>query len=138
MMRIIGQMPPPPQSTKIALHKALAREIQEAYMADARAMDDTFFDGAPLMQQELLAAVHKALKKPQSARLADYLSPSEMRSLDLMSRMIGGLLENDEINWPAFLHGKRLRDVEGEPAEKDPNKGKKQGRKKNKRPEGQG
>ena len=55
-----------------------------------------------------------------------------------MSRMIGGLLENDEVNWPAFLHGKRLRDVQGEPAEKGPNKGKKQGRKKNKRQEGRG
>lgn len=136
--RIIGQMPPPPQSTKIALHKTLARDIQKAYMDDARAMDDTFFDGVPLMQQELQAAVDKALDKPQSARPADYLSPSEMRSLDLMSRMIGGLLENDEVNWPAFLHGKRLRDVQGEPAEKGPNKGKKQGRKKNKRQEGRG
>ncbi len=109
--RLIGQMPPPATRTKLQLHRTLAEDIRDTYRQDARNMDRMFFGGKPLMETELQAAVDKAIDTPQSTDPADYLSASELRSLELMSRMIDGLLENKNVDWPAFLHGKRVQDI---------------------------
>lgn len=110
--RLTGQLPPPHQRTKLQLHKSLAEDIRTTYLADARNMDREFFGGKPLLENELHAAVEKAIPAPQSTDPADYLSGSELRSLELMSGMIAGLLEEPSVAWPAFLHAKRERDVE--------------------------
>lgn len=111
IQRLIGHMPPPPQRTKLQLHRNLAEDIQATYLDDARAMDKAFFDGAPLMETELYAAVEKAIEAPQSTDPADHLSASELRSLNLMARLVAGLLEEKGVNWPAVLHKKRVADV---------------------------
>lgn len=110
--RLASQLPPPPQRTKLQLHKSLAEDIRDTYLDDAKAMDREFFGGEPLLEDELHTAVEKALDAPQSVEPADYLSASELRSLELMSGMIAGMLEEPSVNWPAFLHAKRVRDVE--------------------------
>jgi len=110
--RLASQLPPPPQRTKLQLHKSLAEDIRDTYLDDAKAMDREFFGGEPLLENELHAAVEKALDTPQSVEPADYLSASELRSLELMSGMIAGMLEEPTVNWPAFFHAKRVRDVE--------------------------
>ena len=112
MARLIATLPPPQTRTKLRLHKALAEDERATYLDDARAMDQTFFDGVPLMENDLSAAIDKAGDAPQSTDPADHLSASEIRGLELMSAMVKSILENDEVNWPSFLHQKRLRDVE--------------------------
>lgn len=109
--RLTGQLPPPPARTRLQLHKSLAEDIRDTYLADARNMDREFFGGQPLLEDELHTAVEKALPAPQSTDPADYLPESELRSLELMSGMIAGLLEEPTVDWPAFLHAKRVRDV---------------------------
>lgn len=117
--RLINQMPPPLQRTKLQLHRSLAKEIQQTCLADARDMDRAFFQGQPLLETELNTAVEKAIAAPQSTDPSDYFSTSELRSLELMSSMISGLLELQETDWPAFLHQKRVRDLHGEPTQSD-------------------
>lgn len=110
--RIISRMPPPRTRSKLQLHRALAEDTRSTYITDAREMDRMFFGGAPLMEHELHAAVEKAIPEPQSTEPADHFSASELRSLRMMARMIAGLFEEPSVDWPAFLHAKRVRDVE--------------------------
>ena len=110
--RLIGHMPPPVTQTKLQLHKSLAKEIFKTYLQDAKAMDQAFFGGKPLLENELNNAVEKAIDAPQPTEPKDVLSESELRSLTLMSGMIGGLLDAPEVNWPSFLHSKRIAEVQ--------------------------
>ncbi|MEY8830984.1 hypothetical protein AB9K34_21645 [Sedimentitalea sp. XS_ASV28] len=112
MYRLIGHLPPPPARTKLQLHRSLAEDIRDTYMQDARNMDRAFFGGDPLLENDLDNAVAKALGEPQSTDPADHLSVSELRSLEIMSQMISGLLEQKDVDWAAFLHAKRVRDVQ--------------------------
>lgn len=109
--RVVNQMPPPESPTKLRLHKSLAEKVHTAYLDDAREMDREFFDGEPLLASDLKRTVETAIPQALSTDPADHLSQSEMRSLEAFSRIIAGLLESDETNWPAFLRGKRIRDV---------------------------
>lgn len=111
MYRLIGHLPAPPTCTKLQLHRSLAEDIRDTYMQDARDMDRAFFGGDPLLENELHTTVAKALDEPQSTDPADYLSASELRSLEIMSRMISGLLEKKDVDWSAFLHEKRIQEV---------------------------
>ncbi|MBQ4824441.1 hypothetical protein J4729_07735 [Leisingera sp. HS039] len=110
--RLAGHLPPAPARTRLQLYRALAKTLRDSYLEDARNMDRMFFSGEPLMENELHTAVKKAIAKPQSTAPADHLSPSELHGLTLMAGMISGLLDAGEVNWPAFLHGKRVRDAE--------------------------
>ena len=114
--RVLSFLPTSPETTKLRPHKSLAQSIQKRYLKDAREMDRTFFDGQPLMEKELSKAVDSAIAQPQSTDPADYFSASEVHSLRLMSGIIASLLEEPEVNWPAFLHRKRIRDVKKERA----------------------
>lgn len=109
--RLLGHLPPPPSRTKLKLHKSLADKIHAAYLKDARALDAAFFGGAPLMENELHAAVKTAIPEAQSCDPSAYFSPSEMHTLTLMSHMVAELLKAPSVNWPTFLHEKRLQDV---------------------------
>jgi len=109
--RLLGTLPPAPTRTRLQLHRSLAEDIRATYQEDARAMDQTFFDGRPLMETELRRAVETARDQPQSTEPEDYFTASELRSLEVMSKMVSGLLDNKEVDWPAFLHQKRIRDA---------------------------
>lgn len=109
--RLIGHLPPAPIRTKLELHKDLAVNIRKTYLKDARDMDKAFFDGNPLLERELDRAVDTAIAEPLSTEPADYLDANELRSLNLMAAMVGGMLEAKDINWSAFLHQKRVMDV---------------------------
>lgn len=109
--RLTGQLPPSPVRTKLQLHRSLAEDIRDFYLEDARDMDRDFFDGEPLMENELQASVEKALTEPQSTDPADHLSPSELHGLEIMAKMVAGLLEQGDVDWAAFLHAKRVNDV---------------------------
>lgn len=105
--RLLGTLPPSPTRTKLQLHRSLAQDIHDTYMDDARAMDLMFFDGRPLMETELQRAVETARDQPQSTDPKDHFTASELRSLEIMSKLIAGLLANKDVDWPSFLHQKR-------------------------------
>lgn len=109
--RVLGGMEKPAQQTRLALHAALAREIRDWYLADARKMDAEFFGGASLMEGELTRAVEEAVPAPVSSDPADYFSAEELRSLEVMSRLVSTLLEAEGVDWEAFLHSQRVKDV---------------------------
>lgn len=109
--RIVGTIPRPEEKTKLRLHRKLAQDIHDTYLKDARAMDRTFFEGRPLLETELKSAVETAIPEPQSTDPAAYLSASELRSLGIFSDLVSEMLRNDAVDWPAFLHSKRLNDV---------------------------
>lgn len=110
--RILDTLPPPETRTRLRLHKALAIKVQDAYLEDARALDRSFFDGAPLMETELMGLTDGAPQTPQSVDPTDHLSESDLRSLTLLSEIIAGMLDNNGQDWPKFLHGKRIRDAQ--------------------------
>jgi hypothetical protein len=110
--RILNTLPPPETHTKLRLHKALAIQVQDAYLEDARALDHSFFDGAPLMETELAGLKDTAPETPQSVVPADHLSKDDLRSLTLLSEIIAGMLDNDGQDWSKFLHNKRIKDVQ--------------------------
>jgi hypothetical protein len=110
--RVVGQLPIPESRTKLKLHRALAQKIRVTYLKDARAIDHDFFAGQPLMEQELDRSIETALSQDQSTDPADYLPNAELRSLEVLSKIVAGMLEAKQVEWPAFLHRKRLKDVE--------------------------
>lgn len=110
--RLLGHMPPPESRRKLQLHKALAQDIQATYQDDARAMDRDFFAGEPVLEGDLESTAQKAVTEEQSVDPARYLPAGELRTLEVMSGFVSGLLENKEVGWPYFLHRKRLRDIE--------------------------
>lgn len=103
------------QGTKLQLPGGLAQEIAATYGEDAKALDAAFFDGRPLLQDELTNAVETARKAPQSMALKDHFSKSEIRNLRAMADMIASMTENEEGNWSSFFRKKRteaLHEVE--------------------------
>ena len=110
--RIVGQMAPSGPRTKLLMHTELAEKTRAAYLEDARAIDREFFDARPLLENELDRAVAGALPEALSTRPKDHLTVSELRSLEVLSRFIAGMLENDQVEWPAFLRNKRISDVD--------------------------
>lgn len=109
--RVAASLPPLENSTRPRLHKTLAHGIHAACLADARAVDQQFFGAAPLLETELHNALKGAVDTAQSIKPADYLPPSEIRSLTILSKMISTMLENQNGDWQGFLHSQRLADV---------------------------
>lgn len=118
--RLVAAMPPLKSRTRLKLHKTLAQTIHGAYLADARAMDATFFDQQPLLENELNKALEDAEETPQSTKPIDYLSDSDMRSLTILSGIITEMFEHKAGEWPAFLRKKHIgavqNSVRGDPA----------------------
>lgn len=112
--RILATLPAPQTQTrtKLRLHRSLGEKLHATYLADARAMDQSFFDRAPLLENALTGALKAAADTPQSVEPADYLPPSELRSLAVLSKVICGMLENDGQDWPEFLHAKRIKETQ--------------------------
>ena len=108
-MRIASVLPPPETCVRLALHKSLAREIQADYLEDARTMDRDFFDGAPLMEQELAKSVHKALPEPQNTDPGSYFPTGTQRGLAALSELTAGMMaREEEAKWVPFLRVRRL------------------------------
>lgn len=112
MARIISHQPRPQKRSKLQLHRALAKTIRTSYLADARALDQRFFAGQPMMEQELSEAVTRAPRRAQSTTPADHLSGDEIRALTIQADLCATLLQQPDINWSAVLHQKRIDDVE--------------------------
>jgi len=107
--RVIGTLPPSGTRTRLTLHKALARDIYAAYLEDARSFDQQFMGGVPLLETELERAVDAAPQAAQSVEPEDHLSPSEIRSLHLLSDIIAGMLgKKGNGRWAKFLSAKWL------------------------------
>ncbi|GGA29644.1 hypothetical protein [Neptunicoccus cionae] len=78
----------PANHTKLALHADLAEAVQEAYLADAQALDQAFFAPETPMKDALLAARSKAVKAPQSIAAEDHLSPEAIRMVDIWAGLL--------------------------------------------------
>ncbi len=110
--RIISHLPAPAKRSKLQLHRALAKEIQATYQADARALDQQFFAGQPIMEQELNNAVRTASRRAQSTSPADHLSADEIRTLTIQADLVATLLQQPDVDWSSVLHKQRVNDVE--------------------------
>lgn len=108
-MRIASVLPPPETCVRPALHQSLARKIQADYLEDARTMDRDFFDGAPLMEQELAKSVHNALPEPQNTDPGSYFPAGTQRGLAALSELTAGMMaREEEAQWVPFLRARRM------------------------------
>ena len=102
-LRLVTDMPPLKNQTKLRLHKTIAQTIHDTYLEDARDLDATFFDQQPLMENELNRALEDAIETPHSIEPSEYLSDSDIRSLTVLSKIITEMFEHRTGEWPAFL-----------------------------------
>ena len=120
VMRLLAEQPPAAGATRLELHRSLAEQIRATYLEDARAMDRAFFGGEALLEAELNAAVENARPTAQSVAPEDHFSASELRGLELMSRMAAGLSEVKDVDWVNLLRRKRIAALgDGPDAEED-------------------
>ena len=73
--------------TPLALHRALALRLQQAFAADAAETDAAFFDGTPL-SDALAAAPEQAPAQAQSLEPADHLSAQTLQIIALWGDML--------------------------------------------------
>ncbi len=99
-------------TTKIALHRPLAERIYADYIADARAMDATFFADAPLMVRELEAAVETALPAPLPLEPEAHFGADELRNLDVIADLLAAMFSRDGVKWPPFFRAIREQEIE--------------------------
>jgi len=114
--RVVAAMPSPEVRTKLLLHKGLARKIHTAWLEDARAVDQAFFGGAPLLEDELDAALEGAVETKQSFQPEDWLGADELRGLTVLSHIISDMAANQAVDWPTHWRTKLvsvLRPQEG-------------------------
>lgn len=107
--RVVGQMPPPAQRSKLALHRDLAQRVHQMYISDARAMDQEFFNGTPFLEAELDKALATAVETPQSVDPEDHLSEAELRGLSILSEIMADMFRNTTGAWPEFFQSKRIK-----------------------------
>lgn len=107
-----SQMSPPSKRQKLQFHRALAKEIRTFYLEDARAVDRDFFDGKPLLETDLDKTIRKAPRRKQPVDPRHYLTDSEIRSLEIMSRFITDMFAIEDVNWPMFFHKKSIAKVQ--------------------------
>lgn len=106
--RLINTLPPLETRTKLHLHKSLAYEIHATYLDDARAIDREFLGGKPLLETELTTALATPHKDAQSFSPADWLDPTEIRTLNLLATLIANMTQHDQSKWGTFWRTKNL------------------------------
>jgi hypothetical protein len=106
--RLINTLPPLETRTKLHLHKSLAHEIHATYIDDARAVDREFLGGKPLLETELTTALATPHEDAQSFSPADWLDPTEIRTLNLLAALIANMTQHDQSKWAAFWRTKNL------------------------------
>jgi hypothetical protein len=99
LARLLGALPLQETRTKLRLHKSLVKDIQDAYLADARALDQMFFDNKPLLETELTQAVDQAAATAQSLAPSDWLGSGDIRSLTLLATLISDMALDDPDKW---------------------------------------
>lgn len=88
--------------TRLRLHRALAERIAGACRDDAAAMDAAFFGGEAVLAAALEAAVAEAPEAPQIPDDGGFFPPEEARRIDILARLIRGMLPNRAGPWPPF------------------------------------
>jgi hypothetical protein len=86
-----------------ALHRALAARVQEAYRADAAALDAAFFPGDAPMTQALETATDLAIAEPQSFGIADHFDAEGCRQIGIWADLVGHLLQRAPSEWSLYL-----------------------------------
>ena len=113
LARSCGQLSADNRGGKLQLHQALAQEIHDAYLSDARAVDAEFFSGRKLLEEDLMKSVSKALPKAQSVNPKDYFSPDELRILSVLSEsMKVMLMKEDKRPWAAYFREQRTANLQ--------------------------
>jgi hypothetical protein len=123
MNRILARLDPTEPGARLQLHKSLALDIQSTYVNDARIMDREYFGAASFFEDQLQAAVNDAIETPQSTEPADHLSPTELRSLEAMARLVTRLVGLGDVDWARHLRALHAPEDESkmanEPVEPD-------------------
>lgn len=113
LARQLGKHVPAVAPEKLQMHRSLAETMVKTYGKDARAVDEAFFDGRPILQTELENAVAKALPEPQSMRVEDHFSAEEQRSIAVMADMILFMMKNNPDSWGEFLRKTHVASMRG-------------------------
>lgn len=101
LQTILAQLPVESgPKTKVMLDADLAKDIYDAYAADAKALDAGFFDGTPIYDS-LVKDVAKAVPTPQSVLAEDHFSPQTLRRLTAMAEALATMLSFE----PRAMHG---------------------------------
>lgn len=87
----------PGANTRVALHREVAEEIRDFYLADARLVDSTYFADSPVMEAELHREVEAAVPVAQSMEPADHLTPDVLETIRLLSRMFAAVVDKSEL-----------------------------------------
>ncbi|OED47226.1 hypothetical protein AB838_16530 [Rhodobacteraceae bacterium (ex Bugula neritina AB1)] len=101
---------------KLAMPRALARDVSATYAEDAAAVDAEFFGGAGLLQEALAVMEDQAPVAEQSLDPHHFFSPEHLRNLTAMAQIIHDMLKTRE-NWPAYFHRHRIAGLEQHRAE---------------------
>ena len=100
MHRLLAAEPSARKQGKLQLYKVLAEQIRDTYLEDARILDAEFFDGRPLLENELNQSVENARPKPQSFDPRKHFPEADLRTLTVIAGMIRDMLKNgDEDAW---------------------------------------
>lgn len=94
-------------STRLRLHRRLARKIRKTYAEDAAAVDKEFFGDKGLFTQALDEATETATARPQSLEPEDYFSASELRNLSVLGETLGVVMSHPDVDWPGFFRDQR-------------------------------
>ncbi|HML30578.1 MAG TPA: hypothetical protein PKE16_17410 [Hyphomicrobium sp.] len=106
---------------RLRLSRNLAEQVMERYMADARRMDDLFFDGRSLMVPALQAVPGAAVADPQIFELRQLFDDDKRRDLDEKIVLLANDVETQGLMWKSVFMSERglaRRSVTGRP---DPN-----------------
>lgn len=101
---------PAADGTRPRLHRRLAERVVEAHEADARALDEAFFEGTP-MTDALLAAPERAVAVPQEISAEALMSPAELRLLRLWIDVTLTQIEGDAGGFARILRERDLQEL---------------------------
>jgi len=100
------------KTTKLQIHKGLARRIRNTYLEDARTLDAEFFGNRGLFEADLGKAVETAAPKQQSVDPNDYFNPRELRDIALLAKTMAGMLGRDQMRWAFWFRARRAEMVQ--------------------------
>ena len=86
------------RGTKIRLGRSIRDQIAEMCAADARALDQAFFD-RPIMQTALEASAEDTVPEMMSADAGAHFAPDTLKKVRAQSRRLAKLLTEDRATW---------------------------------------
>ena len=102
-----GHLPRPKGTTKLQLHRALARDIHDSYLEDARALDTEFFGNRGLFVGDLEKSVANALDKAQPCNPKAHFNARELRDMTLVAETLAAMLDREQMNWAYWFRNRR-------------------------------